>query len=108
VGGEAHPQGRNESRINGSRGAAWSLTNFCFCTFVCFVLLWCCCSQTFTDAAVRVLRRWLQAHLDDPYPDAVQKTALAAETNLSYEQVQVSGSLCFVLAVACHLVNCSL
>jgi hypothetical protein len=55
-----------------------------------------------------VLRRWLQAHLDDPYPDAMQKTALAAETNLSYEQVQVSGSLCFGLAVACRLVRCPL
>jgi len=44
-------------------------------------------AESFSDAAVRVLRRWLSQHLDDPYPDALQKTALAQETSLSYEQV---------------------
>jgi hypothetical protein len=35
-----------------------------------------------------VLKRWLAAHMDDPYPNSDRKAALAAESGLSYDQVQ--------------------
>lgn len=42
----------------------------------------------FSPAAVSILRRWLQAHLDDPYPDASTKESLAEVTRLTYDQVR--------------------
>jgi len=45
-------------------------------------------SEAFSPAAVSVLRRWLQAHIDDPYPDAAVKISLAEATGLTYDQVQ--------------------
>ena len=42
----------------------------------------------FSQEAVGVLRGWLDAHDDDPYPSATTKAELARSTGLTYEQVQ--------------------
>lgn len=46
-------------------------------------------SRPIFDARVTaVLKRWFHAHIQDPYPCADTKQALANETGLSYDQVQ--------------------